>query len=91
MVSEGHYFMFGGTKKRSTLVEEKIIYFPREDASAPRQKILREYCPKQLDRFKACLEANNGDENRCLKQKRVLTKCADAAFRKVNNDSAYMF
>jgi len=25
MPTEGHYFMFGGTKKRSTLVEEKVI------------------------------------------------------------------
>jgi len=25
MPSEGHSFMFGGTKKRCTLVEEKVI------------------------------------------------------------------
>jgi hypothetical protein len=27
MATEGHAFMFGGTKKRSTLVEEKIILY----------------------------------------------------------------
>jgi hypothetical protein len=27
MATEGHSFMFGGSKKRSTLVEEKVVLY----------------------------------------------------------------
>ena len=60
MPTEGHSFMFGGTKKRMTLVEEKIIQyfynnysFPREDAASPRNKILNEFCPSEFTNFRA--------------------------------------
>lgn len=106
MATEGHSFMFGGTKKRSTLVEEKIIQyffinfsFPREDADAPRQKVLRDFCPSQYDKFREvkylflaqCLSANNYDENKCPTEKKILTKCANKAFRNINNDGNYVF
>lgn len=29
-----------------------LISFPREDSSAPRQMILKEYCPVQLTKFR---------------------------------------
>ena len=68
-----------------------INSFPREDSDAPRQKILREFCPHQLEVFKECLHANAGDENKCTEQKKPLTKCEKKYFRKVNNDPNYIF
>ena len=40
MPTENMVHMFGGTNKKSTLVDEKMIYFPREDENSPRQAIL---------------------------------------------------
>lgn len=65
--------------------------FPREDMSSPRLKILNEFCPKQLGAFKHCLEQNNNDENKCPNEKKKLNKCSAKAFRKINNDLAYVF
>ena len=53
--------------------------------------ILNEYCPNQLKAFKACLEQNGGDENKCPKEKKKLNKCANKAFKKVNADMNYVF
>ena len=91
MPTEGHAFMFGGTKKRSTLTEEKVIYFPRDDAASPRIVILNKYCPVQFKTFRHCLDTNGGDENKCPTEKRKLTKCANKAFYKVNSDTTYVF
>jgi hypothetical protein len=65
--------------------------FPREDSSAPRQIILKDNCPKEYGDFKECLHANNSDENKCPTQKAVLTKCANKAFRKINNNAEMFF
>jgi hypothetical protein len=41
MPAENMVHMFGGTKKKSSLIDESMIYFPREDESSPRIKILQ--------------------------------------------------
>ena len=78
--------MFGGTKKKSTLVDESIIVFPREDEGSPRQDILAEFCPTQLSGFRTCMTANNYKEDLCLEPKGLLEKCSGAAFKNVNSD-----
>jgi hypothetical protein len=59
--------------------------FPREDEGSPRQKILEEFCPSEVKTFRACMAANNFDENRCLETKGIVDRCASAAFKKVNS------
>ena len=76
--------MFGGTKKKSTLVDERVIFFAREDEDSPRQDILTKFCPEKLKAFKSCMGANGNDENKCLESKGFLDKCAAAAFKEVN-------
>ena len=61
-----------------------IISFAREDDGSPRQDILQKFCPNDLSAFRACMSANNNDENKCLETKGILDKCAAAAFRTVN-------
>ena len=51
MPTENMVHMFGGTKKKSTLVDESIIWFPREDDGSPRQKILDHFCPDEVKQF----------------------------------------
>jgi len=53
--------------------------------------ILGKFCPDQLHVFKSCLKLNDGDENKCPKEKKKLNKCAFKAFRQVNNDTQYTF
>ena len=52
MPMENMVHMFGGGKKKSTLVDEQIIWFPREDDAAPRQKILTEFCNSENKAFR---------------------------------------
>ena len=83
--------MFGGTKKKSTLVDERVVYFPREDEDSPRQAILAKFCAVDLGAFRACMTANNFDENKCGPTKAVLDKCSSSAFKNVNADENYVF
>ena len=46
MPMENMVHMFGGTKKKSTLVDERVIFFAREDEDSPRQDILNKMCPE---------------------------------------------
>ena len=91
MPMENMVHMFGGGKKKSTLVDERVVYFPREDESAPRQVILRKFCPEDLGAFRSCMQANDFNENKCLETKGVLDKCAGGAFKSINNDPAATF
>lgn len=43
--------MFGTAEKRSTLLENKVIEFPKEDDSSPRTMILKKECTKQFHEF----------------------------------------
>ena len=63
MPMENMVHMFGGTKKKSTLVDDRVIYFAREDDDSPRQDILNKFCLEDLKEFRACMSANNNDEN----------------------------
>ena len=65
--------------------------FPREDDSAPRQVILKKMCPEVLGIFKACMAANDYNENNCLESKGNLDKCGGAAFKQVNEDVSLVF
>ena len=60
---ENMVHMFGGTKKKSTLVDDRVIFFAREDEDSPRQDILNKFCSEDLKSFKACMAANGNDEN----------------------------
>ena len=82
---ENMVHMFGGTKKKSTLVDERVIFFAREDEAAPRMDILNKFCPTELKSFKTCMGANGNDENKCLESKGILDKCAGIAFKEVNS------
>ena len=81
---ENMVHMFGGTKKKSTLVDERVIFFAREDDDSPRQDILSKFCAADLKAFRTCMGANNNDENKCLEAKGILDKCASLAFKEVN-------
>ena len=85
MPMENMVHMFGGTKKKSTLVDERVIFFAREDEDSPRQDILSKFCAPEVKGFRGCMSANNNDENRCLESKGLLDKCAGAAFKEVNS------
>ena len=63
---ENMVHMFGGTKKKSTLVDERVIFFPREDEGSPRNAILAEFCAADLGIFKTCMAENDFNENNCL-------------------------
>ena len=84
MPMENMVHMFGGTKKKSTLVDDRVIFFAREDDDSPRQDILIKFCPESLKEFKTCMKANGNNENECLTTKGVVDKCAAAAFKEVN-------
>ena len=88
---ENMVHMFGGTKKKSTLVDERVIYFPREDDGSPRNAILAQFCPTDLGQFRKCMTENDFNENNCLESKAILDKCAGAAFKKVNSDPSFVF
>ena len=85
---ENMVHMFGGTKKKSTLVDDRVIFFAREDEDSPRQDILQNFCKENLDSFKVCMKANGNNENFCLAPKGVLDKCAAVAFKEVNSAGA---
>ena len=85
MPMENMVHMFGGTKKKSTLVDERVIFFAREDEDSPRQDILSKFCEEQVKGFRACMGANGNDENKCLDSKAILEKCAGLAFKEVNS------
>ena len=91
MPTENMVHMFGGGKKKSTLVDERLVYFPREDESAPRQVILRKFCPEKMSVFRACMAANDFNENKCLEPKGILDKCASGAFKECNSDPNAIF
>merc|ERR1712070_654110 len=91
MPMENMCHMFGGGKKKSTLVDERVIYFPREDDGSPRQAILAQFCEADLTSFRECMAANDFNENNCLETKGILDKCASGAFKKVNSDPQYIF
>ena len=84
MPMENMVHNFGGTKRKSTLTDERVIFFAREDEGSPRQDILFKFCPVDLAAFKNCMGANGNDENKCMEPKTLLDKCAGAAFRTVN-------
>ena len=79
---------FGGTKRKSTLTDDRLILFAREDEASPRQDILGKLCPSELSTFKNCMGANGNDENKCLEPKGYLEKCAATAFKTVNSAGA---
>ena len=85
MPMENMVHMFGGTKKKSTLVDERVIFFAREDEDSPRQDILNKFCVDDLKAFRGCMTANGNDENKCLETKGILEKCAALAFKEVNS------
>ena len=104
MPMENMVHMFGGTKKKSTLVDERVIQytihilliytlysFPREDEGSPRQKILDMFCQAEVKLFRTCMTANNYDENRCLETKGILDKCSSKAFKKANSETEFTF
>ena len=91
MPTENMVHMFGGTKKKSTLVDERVIFFPREDDGSPRQAIMNQFCESNLGEFRSCMAANDFNENNCLESKGTLDKCAALAFKKVNSESQYIF
>ncbi len=91
MPMENMVHMFGGTKKKSTLVDERVIYFPREDEGSPRQKILDTFCQAEVKLFRTCMTANNYDENKCLETKGILDKCSSLAFKKSNAEAEWIF
>ena len=76
---------YGGTSKKSTLTDERVIIFAREDEGSPRQDILQKECPTSLTDFRTCMAANGNDENKCLGPKKILDKCAALAFKMVNS------
>jgi hypothetical protein len=43
--------MFGTAEKRSTLLENKVIEFPKEDDNSPRTMILKKECGHQYHVF----------------------------------------
>jgi len=88
---ENMVHMFGGTKKKSSLVDERIIFFPREDESSPRQSILAQFCAEDVNSFRACMAANDFNENKCLASKKILDKCAATSFKKVNSEPEFVF
>ena len=88
---ENMVHMFGGTKKKSTLVDERVIFFPREDEGSPRNSILADFCKEDLGVFKQCMMENDFNENNCLTSKGVLDKCASSAFKTVNSDPSFIF
>ena len=65
--------------------------FPREDEGSPRQAILSKWCQDDVNQFRACMNANNYDENKCLPTKAILDKCASIAFKKVNDEPQWIF
>ncbi len=65
--------------------------FPREDEGSPRQAILAKFCQDEVNQFRACMNANNYDENKCLPTKAILDKCAAHAFKKVNAEPEWIF
>ena len=81
---ENMVHMFGGTKKKSSLVDERVIFFAREDDDSPRADILKKFCPEELKGFQTCMAANQNDENKCLESKGILDKCSALAFKEVN-------
>ena len=91
MPTENMVHMFGGTKKKSTLVDERIIFFPREDEGSPRQAILAQFCADDVSTFRTCMAANDFNENKCLESKKVLDGCASGAFKKVNSNPEFVF
>ena len=44
-----------------------------------------------MSQFRACMTANDFNENKCLDTKAVLDKCAAGAFKKVNANPEYVF
>ena len=91
MPMENMVHMFGGTKKKSTLVDERVIFFPREDEDSPRNAILGQFCKSDFDTFRKCMTENDFNENNCLNTKGILDKCASKAFKQVNSDPQFVF
>ena len=65
--------------------------FPREDEGSPRTTILEQFCLADYTAFRACMTANDFNENNCLSDKRTLDTCASKNFAKVNADVDYIF
>ena len=84
---EGRAYMFSTANKRSTLLDNKFIYFPREEEGTPRFKILKKECPEQFTKFQACLE--KGED--CAQLKSELNECGTDAFKKANTTKGYQF
>ena len=41
--------------------------------------------------FRACMSANDFNENKCLESKKILDKCAAGAFANVNANKEFVF
>ena len=63
-----------------------VYRFPREDEGSPRLDIIDRFCKDQMTGFRACMTANDFNENKCLDSKKILDKCSAAAFKDVNAD-----
>ncbi|CAD8100964.1 unnamed protein product [Paramecium primaurelia] len=87
---ESRSYNFSTAKKRSTQMESKVIFFPREDESAPRTIILKKECPGELSAFKECV-IRTKDESKCMSFKDALLECGKPAFRKANTTPDYQF
>ncbi|EAR89604.2 hypothetical protein TTHERM_00161200 (macronuclear) [Tetrahymena thermophila SB210] len=87
---ESRSYMFSLAKKRSTLLENKLITFAREDDNAPRTKILKKECTEQFVAFKECMKRLN-DETKCGNFKDALMECGVGAFKKANSEPGYQF
>ncbi|KAM3128374.1 hypothetical protein pb186bvf_019502 [Paramecium bursaria] len=87
---ESRSYNFSSGKKRSTQVDSKVIFFPREDEGAPRSTILKKECPDQYHDFHSCLKLTK-DESKCATQKEGLLECGKPAFRKANTTPGYEF
>ncbi|EGR30838.1 hypothetical protein IMG5_122710 [Ichthyophthirius multifiliis] len=87
---ESRSYMFSLAKKRSTLLENKIIVFQREDDNAPRMKILRKECPDDYQTYKECMVKFNS-EAKCVTFKDKMIECGVVAFKKANSEAGYIF
>ena len=82
---------FSKSQVNQMLTNNVNFSFPREDEDSPRQAILAKFCEADLGAFRACMTANNFDENKCGPTKAVLDKCSSGAFKSVNADVNYVF
>ena len=54
---ENRAYMFSTANKRSTLLDTKFIYFPKEEDGSPRFRILKKECPEKFTAFIECMDS----------------------------------